>query len=61
MGSTRRQGSSLRLDAEHPKLAHGKEYDYLDFIKGADLLIFDAPYTHSESISSREHGGIQAM
>ena len=44
-------------DAEHPKLAHGKEYDYLDFIKGADLLIFDAPYTHSESISSREHWG----
>lgn len=44
-------------DSEHPNIAHGKEYDYLDFIKGANLLIFDAPYTHSESISTREHWG----
>ena len=44
-------------DSEHPNIAHGKAYDYLDFIKGANLLVFDAPYTHSESISTREHWG----
>ena len=34
-------------DAEHPNIAHGHEYDYLDFIRGSNLLIFDAPYTFS--------------
>ena len=53
----RRQVVVYSTDSEHPNVAHGKEYDYLDFIKGANLLIFDAPYTHSESISTREHWG----
>lgn len=44
-------------DAEHPNIAHGHEYDYLDFIRGANILVFDAPYTFSESISTREHWG----
>ena len=44
-------------DSEHPNIAHGKQYDYLDFIKGTNLLIFDAPYSHSQSISTREHWG----
>ena len=44
-------------DAEHPNIAHGHEYDYLDFIRCSNLLIFDAPYTHSQSITTREHWG----
>ncbi len=44
-------------DSEHPNIAHGKDYDFIDFINGSNLLIFDAPYTHSESINSREHWG----
>ena len=44
-------------DAEHKKLAHGKEYPFVDFIKQTDMLIFDAPYTHSQSIGNREHWG----
>lgn len=44
-------------DAEHRIPAHGKTYPYVDFIKNADLLIFDAPYTLSQSIGSREDWG----
>ncbi|MDG1139693.1 MAG: MBL fold metallo-hydrolase [Opitutales bacterium] len=44
-------------DAEHSNLAHSKEYPFINFIKGSDLLIFDAPYTHSQSIGNREHWG----
>ena len=44
-------------DAEHRNAAHGHEYPYVDFIKGAKLLIFDAPYTHSQSIGNREDWG----
>ena len=44
-------------DCEHKNEAHGKDYPYLDFIRNADLLIFDAPYTHSQSIGNREHWG----
>ncbi len=44
-------------DAEHRKVAHGKSYPYVDFIRGANLLIFDAPYTHSQSIGNRENWG----
>ena len=44
-------------DAEHRIPAHGKEYPFIDFIAGADLLIFDAPYTLSQSIGSREDWG----
>jgi len=44
-------------DCEHTNAAHLKDYPFLDFIRGADLLIFDAPYTHSQSIGNREHWG----
>ncbi len=44
-------------DAEHRIPAHGKTYPYVDFIKNADLLIFDAPYTLSQSIGAREDWG----
>ena len=44
-------------DAEHRIPAHGKKYPFIDFIQGADLLIFDAPYTLSQSIGSREDWG----
>ena len=44
-------------DAEHTNEAHSPSYPFLDFIRGANLLIFDAPYTHSQSISIREHWG----
>ena len=44
-------------DAEHPCQAHGKSYPFLDFIHGTDLLIFDAPYTHDQSIGIRENWG----
>lgn len=44
-------------DAEHANDAHKTSYPFIDFIHGANLLIFDAPYTHSQSISIREHWG----
>ena len=44
-------------DCEHTNEAHSKNYPYLDFIRGADLLIFDAPYTLYQSIGNREHWG----
>lgn len=44
-------------DCEHTNEAHLKDYPFLNFIRGADLLIFDAPYTHSQSIGNREHWG----
>jgi phosphoribosyl 1,2-cyclic phosphodiesterase len=44
-------------DAEHRNHAHGSDYPYVDFIRGAKLLIFDAPYTHSQSIGNRENWG----
>lgn len=44
-------------DFEHTNQAHLKDYPFLDFIRGANLLIFDAPYTLSESMGNREHWG----
>ena len=44
-------------DAEHRLPAHGTTYPFVEFIQDADLLIFDAPYTHFESIGSREDWG----
>ena len=44
-------------DAEHRNIAHGSSYPYVDFIRGANLLIFDAPYSHSQSIGNRENWG----
>ena len=44
-------------DCEHKNDAHTKDYPYIDFIREADLLVFDAPYTHGQSIGNREHWG----
>ena len=44
-------------DCEHTNAAHLRDYPFLDFIRGANLLIFDAPFTHSQSIGNREHWG----
>ena len=44
-------------DCEHTNEAHLKNYPFLNFISNANLLIFDAPYTLSESIGNREHWG----
>ena len=44
-------------DAEHKNTAHLPKYPFVDFIRGSDLLIFDAPYTHSQSIGNREDWG----
>ncbi len=44
-------------DAEHKNQAHCKDYPFIDFIRDANLLIFDAPYTHSQSMGIREHWG----
>jgi phosphoribosyl 1,2-cyclic phosphodiesterase len=44
-------------DCEHTNAAHLRDYPFIDFIRGADLLIFDAPYTLGESIGNREHWG----
>lgn len=44
-------------DAEHRPQHHRKDYPFLDFIRGADLLIFDAPYTFSEVGGSKEDWG----
>ena len=44
-------------DAEHRNEALSHKYPYVDFIRGANLLIFDAPYTHSQSIGNREDWG----
>ncbi len=44
-------------DAEHKNVAHARKYPFVEFIRGTDLLIFDAPYTHSQSIGNREDWG----
>ena len=44
-------------DAEHRLPAHGTTYPFVEFIKDADLLIFDAPYTLFQSIGAREDWG----
>jgi len=44
-------------DCEHTNAAHLRDYPFIEFIRGANLLIFDAPYTLCESIGNREHWG----
>ena len=47
-------------DVEHPNVAHGHEYDFLDFIRGANILIFDAPYTFSSQLHQRALGALKS-
>jgi phosphoribosyl 1,2-cyclic phosphodiesterase len=44
-------------DSEHKRDAESPFYPYLEFIKGADLLIFDAQYTLLDSIGVKENWG----
>ena len=44
-------------DAEHRAHHHCKDYHFLEFIRDADLLIFDAPYSFSEAGGSKEDWG----
>ena len=44
-------------DAEHRAKSHRKDYPFLDFIRNADILIFDAPYSFSVAGGAREDWG----
>ncbi len=54
-----RDGKSIvySTDAEHRAHHHRKEYPFLDFIRDADLLIFDAPYSFNEAGGAKEDWG----
>lgn len=44
-------------DAEHSLEAHKKDYQYVEFIRNADVVIFDAMYSHIEAMDSKLHWG----
>ena len=44
-------------DSEHKRDAESPFYPFLEFIKGADLLIFDAQYTLLDAIGMKENWG----
>jgi anti-anti-sigma factor len=44
-------------DAEHKAEAIGPDYPYVDFIRDADLLIFDAMYSLADNVSVKEDWG----
>ncbi|MDD5170186.1 MAG: MBL fold metallo-hydrolase [Syntrophales bacterium] len=44
-------------DSEHKREAQSPFYPFLDFIDGADLLIFDAQYTLVDAIGVKENWG----
>lgn len=44
-------------DSEHKDEAYDEDYTFLDFIRGADLLIFDAQYSLIDAISFKENWG----
>jgi len=44
-------------DAEHKPEMISEDYDYVHFIKGADMLIFDAQYSLAEATSVKEDWG----
>ncbi len=44
-------------DSEHKRDAESPFYPFLDFIRGADLLIFDAQYTLLDAIGVKENWG----
>jgi anti-anti-sigma factor len=54
-----RGGKSIvySTDAEHKAGAIGPDYPYVDFVRDADLLIFDAMYSLADSISVKEDWG----
>jgi len=44
-------------DAEHKKESEDPDYPYLDFVRDADLLIFDAQYPLAEAVGMKEDWG----
>lgn len=54
-----REGRSVvyASDAEHKPEMISEDYPYLDFIRDADVLIFDAQYSLAEAISVKEDWG----
>ena len=50
-------GEDASVVYSHKNQAHCKDYPFIDFIRNANLLIIDAPYTHSQSMGIREHWG----
>jgi phosphoribosyl 1,2-cyclic phosphodiesterase len=44
-------------DSEHKREADSPSYPYLDFIHGADLLVFDAQYTLLDAMGVKENWG----
>ena len=44
-------------DSEHKEDAYYKEYSFINFIKEADLLVFDAQYPLLDAISAKESWG----
>jgi phosphoribosyl 1,2-cyclic phosphodiesterase len=44
-------------DSEHKADADAPDYPFIDFIRDADLLIFDAQYSLQESIQTKENWG----
>ena len=54
-----RDGKSLvySTDGEHKENEVTADYPYVDFIRGVDLLIFDAMYSLAENVSVKEDWG----
>jgi phosphoribosyl 1,2-cyclic phosphodiesterase len=44
-------------DSEHKNDAHDPDYPYIDFIRGADLLIFDAQYSMADATFTKADWG----
>ena len=55
----RRDGKTVvySSDAEHKKESEDPDYPYLDFVRGADLLIFDAQYPLADAVGMKEDWG----
>ena len=54
-----RDGKSVvySTDAEHRAHHHRKKYPFIDFIRNADLLIFDAPFSFIQAGGAKEDWG----
>jgi len=55
----RRHGRTIvySTDAEHKKESEDPDYPYLDMVRDADLLIFDAQYPLAEALGMKEDWG----
>lgn len=55
----RRQGRTMvyATDGEHKENGDSRDYPFVDFCKGADLLIFDAQYSLRDALVAKENWG----